>query len=278
LLRRMYFTPWSPHAEIFDKLAGMDYQQMALLLDGHAGGAMSIDRVAPWAMVKVPDLIGVADRKYLGATGYVQQRSIEDLMRFIALHQGADALTFFGDWKPTVTDAVQRFSDEQLYAIAQFLYSLKPPKNPYKPNSFTKKGRVVFEREGCAACHSGSSLTNNKLMPAPGFKAPEAHLKLYDIQTDDIGTDPVLTMETRRATGYYRVPSLTGLWYRGPFGHNGSVVELEHWFTVERLRPDFFTAGFGGLNGPQGAVKGHEYGLRLKDQDMAALFAYLRTL
>ena len=279
LLRRMYFTPWSPHTEVFDKLASYDHQQMALLLDGHVGGAMSIDRAAPWAPVKVPDLIGVADRKYLGATGLVQQRSIEDLMRFIALHQSGDTLTRFGDWSPPIPrDLGSRFSDEQIYALAQFLYSLKPPKNPSKPNSFTKKGRAVFEREGCAGCHSGSSYTNNKLMPAPGFRMPEAHLKLYDIQPENIGTDPALALETRRGTGYYRVPALNGLWYRGPFAHNGSIGELEHWFSPQRLSKDFFPAGFGGLSGPQGAVKGHEYGLGLNGQDMAALFAYLRTL
>ena len=278
LLRRMSFTPWAPHLEIFDKLAAFDHQQMALILDGHIGGTMSIDRAAPWAQVKVPDLIGVADRMYLGVTGLVQQRGIEDLMRFLALHSGGDALTQFGSWKPEPPMDLMRFSDEQLYALAQYLYSLKPPKNPYKPNSFTKKGRAVFEREGCGTCHSGATLSNNKLLPAPGFQVPEGHLKLYDIDPTPIGTDPVLTMETRRGTGYYRVPPLTGLWYRGPFGHSGKVLDIETWLNAERLRPEFFPAGFGGLSGPQGAVKGHEFGMRLSGQDMAALLGYLRTL
>jgi hypothetical protein len=29
-----------------------------------------------------------------------------------------------------------------------------------------------------------------------------------------VGTDPGLTMKTRRGTGYYKVPSLKGVWYR----------------------------------------------------------------
>jgi hypothetical protein len=280
LLRRMYFTPWSPHAAIFDQLSGFDHQQMAILFDGHTGGVMAIDRAAPWAPVKVPDLIGVADRKYLGATGLVQQRSVEDLMRFIALHQSGDALTSFGDWSPPADskEIGPRLSDEQIYALTQFLISLKPPKNPFKPNSFTKKGRMVFEREGCATCHSGASYTNNKLMPAPGFKVPEGHMKLYDIIPESIGTDPALALDTRRGTGYYRVPALNGLWYRGLFGHNGSVGDMGQWLATDRLRKDFFSTGFGGLSGPQGAVKGHEYGLNLNAQDMSALFGYLRTL
>lgn len=272
-MRVRFFTPWAA-----DKWTAINHQQMALLFDGHVGGVMSIERTTPMAPVKVPDLIGVADRQYLGATGLVRQRSIEDLMRFIALHSAGDSLTSFGPWTAPVMKDLVRFSDEQIYALAQYLYSLKMPKNPYKANSFTKKGRVVFEREGCAACHAGPSFTNNKLMPAPGFRVPAEHLKMYDIMPESIGTDPALALETRRGTGYYRVPSLNGLWYRGPFGHNGTVAEIEHWFTPQRLTPEFFPAGFGGLSGPQGAVKGHEFGLRLNGQDQAALLAYLRTL
>ncbi len=34
-----------------------------------------------------------------------------------------------------------------------------------------------------------------------------------------VGTDPFLALKTRRGTGYYKVPSLKGVWYRGPFEH-----------------------------------------------------------
>jgi len=37
-------------------------------------------------------------------------------------------------------------------------------------------------------------------------------------------------MLTRKGTGYYKVPSLRGLWYRGPYEHDGSVATLEDWF------------------------------------------------
>jgi hypothetical protein len=47
-------------------------------------------------------------------------------------------------------------------------------------------------------------------------------------------------METRRGTGYYKVPSLRGVWYRGPFEHNGSVATLEDWFDPSRLRDDTY--------------------------------------
>ena len=52
-------------------------------------------------------------------------------------------------------------------------------------------------------------------------------------------------MKTRRGTGYYRVPSLKGVWYRGPFEHSGSVATLEDWFDENRLKPDYVPTGCG---------------------------------
>jgi hypothetical protein len=40
------------------------------------------------------------------------------------------------------------------------------------------------------------------------------------------------------------VASLRGVWYRGPFEHNGSVATLEDWFDPKRLRDDYVPTGF----------------------------------
>ena len=76
-----------------------------------------------------------------------------------------------------------------------------------------------------------------------------------------IGTDPTLTMQTRRGTGYYKVPSLRGVWCRGPFEHNGSVATLEDWFDPNRLRDDYVPTGWKGYSVKARAVKGHELDL-----------------
>src|SRR5262249_42160310 len=131
-----------------------------------------------------------------------------------------------------------RYSDEQLYALALYLYSLKAPPNPNPLDATAVRGQKIFQREGCATCHTPPLYTNNKLTPADGFSTPEDHLKRYEILPIRVGTDPNLTMRTRRGTGYYKVPSLKGLWYRGPFEHNGSVATLEDWFDPARLRDD----------------------------------------
>ncbi|MGE0758925.1 MAG: hypothetical protein AB7O38_18030 [Pirellulaceae bacterium] len=79
-------------------------------------------------------------------------------------------------------------------------------------------------------------------------------------------------------TGYYKVPSLKGVWYRGPFEHNGSVATLEDWFDPNRLKDDYVPTGFKGIGSKTRAVKGHEFGLQLSAEDKRALIAFLKTL
>ena len=85
-------------------------------------------------------------------------------------------------------------------------------------------------------------------------------------------------MRTRRGTGYYKIPSLRGVWYRGPFEHNGSVATLEDWFDASRLRDDYVPSAFKGAGVTSRAVKGHPFGVSLSPDDKAALIAFLRTL
>ena len=51
-----------------------------------------------------------------------------------------------------------------------------------------------------------------------------------DIVRTSVRTDPGLAMRTRKGTGFYKVPSLKGLWYRGHYLHDGSVASLEEMF------------------------------------------------
>jgi RoxA-like, cytochrome c-like len=127
-------------------------------------------------------------------------------------------------------------------------------------------------------CHTPPLYTNNKLTPAVGFDAPPDDLSRDDVLAMRVGTDATLTLTTRRGTGYYKVPSLKGVWYRGPFEHNGSVATLEDWFDPRRLRDDYVPTGFVGHNRKTRAVKGHEFGLALATEDKRALIAFLKTL
>jgi hypothetical protein len=234
----------------------------------------------------MPALIGVKDVRYLDATGLVQHRSIGDLMRYAAFNQGGDDMTRYGDFVPwemvgeknAAPDTQERYSDEQLYALAVFLYSAKLPPNPNKFNSLAARGKKLFESEGCATCHTPPLYTNNKLTPVEGFTPPPDHLKKYDILPMDVGTDPNLALKTRRGTGYYKVPSLKGLWARAPFEHMGSIATLEDWFDPRRTRDDYVPTAFVGYKVKSRAVKGHPFGLGLSVSDRKALVAFLKTL
>jgi hypothetical protein len=237
---------------------------------------------------RIPDLIGVKDRTYLDATGLVRHRSPGDLMRYAALvggrMSGMERHMTYGGWSPSgdLPDPKSKFrySDEQLYALARYIYALEPPENPNRLDDLAKRGREVFASEGCARCHSGAAYGGGKLTPADGFTVPDGHPAAADIVgRKSVGTDPDLAMNTRKGTGLYRVPSLRGVWYRGLLEHNGSVASLEDWFDGRRLQADYVPTGWKGPPGTgKRAVKGHKFGLDLSADDREALIAFLRTL
>jgi hypothetical protein len=237
----------------------------------------------------IPDLIGLRDRLYLDKTGLVIHRTIGDLMRYAALNNELDFYSNFGGFIPAGRHSRElpdpadpqvggRYSDEQLYALATYLYSLEPPPNPNKRTPLSVLGERVFRRERCGRCHTPPLYTNNRLMPVEGFTPPLAHEWKFDIMPASIDTDATLTRYTRRGTGYYKVPSLRGLWYRGPLEHNGSVATLEDWFDPARLRDDYVPTGFRGYPARTRAVRGHAFGVSLSDSDKRALIAFLKTL
>ena len=103
-------------------------------------------------------------------------------------------------------------------------------------------------------------------------------MQRFDILPTRIGVNPSYTLETHKGTGYYKVPSLKGVWYRGPFEHNGSVATLEDWFDPARLRADYVPTGYKGYDGKTRSVQGHRFGLDLKPEEKKALIAFLKTL
>ncbi len=268
------------------------FQEILARLRAIPSGVLGRHGTSTRTPAKVPDLIGIQDRRYLDATGLTQHRDIGDLMRYAAMNQDTDLLSRYGNFVPreavplilgkAPADPAKltqgRYSDEQLYALALFLYSLVPPANPNQPDAVTAAGKKVFEREGCAACHTPLLYTNNALTPAVGFRPPAEHAKKFNVMPIVVGTDPDLALKTRRGTGYYKVPSLKGVWYRGPFEHSGSVASLEDWFDPQRLRDDYVPTGFKAYGVTTRAVKGHEFGLKLAAEDRRALIAFLKTL
>ena len=290
VMQALVAAPWEP--AVTARLKGLTAADVQQALESVPPGVLVRQGTSLFSPPAIPDLIGLRDRKYLDKTGLGRHRGVADVMRYAAMNQTMDVLGSFDGFVPAALDgktlappgqgqfngAGDRYSDAQLYALAQYIYSLAPPANPNQPDARTRRGQEVFTASGCARCHTPPLYTANQLVPADGFTPPADHLKRYDILDARVGTDPALTMTTRRGTGYYKIPSLKGVWYRGPFEHSGSVATLEDWFDPRRLRDDYVPTGFKGFGVTTRAVKGHPFGLALSADDRAALIAFLKTL
>ena len=278
--------------------------KLAAALRAIPPGVMARHGTSAYSPVQIPDLIGVENRRYLDRTGLHRHRDIGDMMRYAALNQDLDRLGRWGTFQPATApldvlpdDALPpdapskdeirrqiqapenrfRYSDAHLYALAKFLYALQPPKNHNPSDALSERGRKVFEAADCKRCHPAPHYTSNQLTPAEGFRVPATLRKSDKIRRRGVGTDARLTTTTRRGTGFYKVPSLLGVWYRGPFSHDGSVATLEDWFDPRRVDDDYVPTGWNPEGKPR-AVPGHDFGLDLDAEERRALIAFLRTL
>jgi hypothetical protein len=288
LFRRDYAAPWlTPDPN--HRTDNLSLDQFLEGFEAMPAGVMPSPATSFFAPVQVPDLIGVRDRRYLDHTGYSRHRDVADLMRYAASIQGGGAGQSGGHPVqprppgPIGSEPLMRYSDAQLYALAQYVYSLRPPDNPNVPATpeqerLVARGRELFDAQRCADCHAPPLYTNNKLTLAVGFTALADHPEREHILPESVHTDPTLALATRKGTGLYKVPSLRGLWHRGPFGHGGWCATLEDWFDPRRLRDDHVPTGFKGAGVKTRAVPGHPFGLDLGTDDRRALIAFLKTL
>jgi hypothetical protein len=273
-----YGVPWidDPAGERLRDMTQAEFN--AWIAAGIRGGGVARFNGSILYPTKIPDLIGIKDRKYIDHTGTHRHRDIGDLMRYAALVSFAEAVDFAGQRMilPETERFRTRLPDAALYALALYVYSLEPPPNPNPFDAQAEAGREVFARERCGRCHAPPLYTNNKLTLAEGFEPRDDAAE--DIMRISVGTDPALALRTRKGTGYYKVPSLKGVWYRGRYLHDGAVGSLEEMFDPHRLRDDHVRGGFTPVGAESGAIPGHEYGLDLLPEQRAQLIAFLRTL
>ena len=234
---------------------------------------------SPLFMTRMADLRGVRRQRYLDATGTHLNRGPEDIARYGILVEYADNGVFGPHhMRPAAQERVAvRPPDAAMFALALYLYSLEPAPSPFPLDERALRGQAVFEQKKCGGCHAPPDYSNHKLVAVEGFDPPGDDPRL-EVMKSRVGTDPSLALRTRKGTGYYRIPSLRGLWYRGLFEHSGSVASLEDWFDPRRLRDDYVPTGFRGPGVAKRAVPGHTFGLDLPPADKAALIAFLKTL
>lgn len=277
-----FAVPWLPN-DIHLRLKTLSEADCEAVVNSDIGETVARFNGSPYYTTKIMDLNGVKDRRYLNHTATHLNRGPEDIARYAILVAFADD----GAIGPHrfLTDAQRRlryrFGEEAMLALGKFIYTLEPPPNPDPPAVYVSRGMEVFQNAGCGTCHMPPLYTNNMLIPVDGFEPPPNHpatARLNIMNGVRVGTDPGLALKTRKGTGYYRVASLRGLWYRPVPEHSGSIATLEEWFSPKRLSTDYVPGGWKGPGVLQCPVTGHEFGLNLSGDDKRALIAFLRTL
>ena len=276
---RMWTVPWAPDERIESRRDASD-RELQELAAGDPG-VFNRPHGSPFYATKIPDLHILHYSRYLDATATHRLRGPEDAARYAAFITGADPMDF-GPHR-ILTDAQRRvrfrYADEVLYAIGMYLMSLEPAKNPNSAAAdVLARGEQVFRREGCVNCHVPPNYTSGKLTPAQGWEPPANHPNRDDIAPVSVGTDPGLALKTRKGTGFYKIPSLRGVWYRPRLLHDASVTSLEEMFDAARLRPEYEPKGWNPPGVTRRAVTGHTFGLSMNPEDRSALLAFLRSL
>lgn len=266
--------------------ADLPAEEIARLYDENPLGVHPRTNTSLLYPAKIANLIGIGDMKFFDRTGTGRNRGIADLMRYSgSIADVSDALTEYGDGPNAkinlaylgLKNGIHRTPDALLYALALFVESLRPPPNPNHPSAASERGQKVFERQGCANCHTPPLYTNNRLTLALGYHPAESVMRLTGAMNISVGTDPNLALKTRKGTGFYRIPSLRMVWMEAALLHDGSIGSLEEMFNPVRLQPDFRSSNWAPITKPH-AVEGHPFGLKLAPADRADLIAFLRTL
>lgn len=282
-LWRTAATPWAPDERIERRRGMAEFTpELAKIIAGNGrGGVFPRINGSPFYGTKIPDLHVTRYSRYLDATGTHRLRGPEDIARYAALVTGADPLDF-GPHRmlPHAERRMSfRYAEEVLYAIGMYVMSLEPPKNPKPaPREILDRGEQVFSRERCGQCHRPPNYTTGGLTLAAGFQLPTNHPNRSDVINRSAETDPGLALKTRKGTGFYKIPSLRGVWYRPRLMHDGALTTLEEMFDPARHRPDYEPRGWSPYGMDKRAIPGHPFGLDLSAADKQALIAFLRSL
>jgi hypothetical protein len=278
---RMTATPWAPDERV-ERIRGIaDFTpELGAIVTGKGGAVFLRPNGSPFYGTKIPDLHTTHYSRYLDATGTHRLRGAEDIGRYAALITGADSLDF-GPHHMLLEKRhiAYRYADEVLNALGMYLMSLEPPRNANAaPQEALDRGEQIFRREGCARCHTPPNYTTGGLTLATGYRMPPSHPNRSDVLSLTAETDPALALKTRKGTGFYKVPSLRGVWYRPRLMHDGALTSLEEMFDPARQSPDYEPRGWNPVDVTKRAIPGHPFGLAMPSDDKRALIAFLRSL
>ena len=128
---RQYAVPWIAN-DIHDRIKSMQWPEIVALTKSNPPGTIARFNGSPWHPTPIIDLIGIQDRKYLDYNATHRLRGPEDVARYAALVACCDSADFgphhILDDKQRIPP--YRLTDELAFALARYIYSLQPPKNP----------------------------------------------------------------------------------------------------------------------------------------------------
>jgi len=101
--------------------------------------------------------------------------------------------------------------EEEAVAIDEYLKSLKPVPSPHlvdgKLNESAERGQKIFDKAGCASCHTGSLYT--------------------DLKAHNVGTGKDLDKDRR-----FDTPTLVEVWRTSPYLYDGRAATIEEVLTT----------------------------------------------
>ena len=182
--------------------------------------------------------------------------------------------------------------------------TIRPPKYPFAiDRTAAKRGTAHFETK-CASCHSGPE-SDQRLYPVAEIGTDPHRAELFTekqaegfnrflAELEAVGYEPPKEFGVR-STGKYWAATLSGVWARSPYLHNGSVRTLaellrppaERAKTFKRGSQEYDASGMGytdagayvlDTTGQGNSNAGHDYGTRLTSEQKRELLEYLKTL
>lgn len=181
---------------------------------------------------------------------------------------------------------------------------IQPPRYPFPVDqAAAKRGESLFQTN-CNSCHGGPE-SDKRLYPVAEVGTDRHRAEMFNQKLADDFNKFLAELEAEgyqppkqfgvRSTGKYWAATLSGVWARSPYLHNGSVRTMQELLTAPDRRAKSFHRGSRSYDEQalgytdEGAYvldtsssgnsnSGHDYGTKLADNEKRDLIEYLKTL
>jgi hypothetical protein len=181
---------------------------------------------------------------------------------------------------------------------------IAPPKYPFKiDNEAAHRGESLFAAN-CNSCHGGPE-SDKRLFPVAEVGTDPHRAGMFTQKLADGFNKFLAELEAEgyqapkelgvRSTGKYWAPTLSGVWARSPYLHNGSIRTMRELLNSPGQRAQSFHRGSRvfdekemgytdegayvlDTSGSGNSNSGHDYGTKLRENEKRDLIEYLKTL